>query len=235
MKKSPYECSGQEATLLLYNAWEYPCPMVQANIWSRVFLMEHRLRFVPGLQYEDSEFSPRAIYLARRVIPLHEPFYRYRIRDNSITTTASNKLETFLGHLAIRFKSLFRFHATECALPGFDARISRCLAGNWLRLLRNCWFHPINTAKINEQRRRDTLNVLFADGFDDFKKIAKADTACHRMLAHLVRLWVCPPSVARLVDFFFHYFGFPLAEFRSKALRNSLPSPWVPQKPRQQK
>ena len=63
--------------------------MLQLTICRRAFLDENGLRCVPGLRREDNEFSPRALYLAKRVVPLHEPFYIYRIRKNSIITAAS--------------------------------------------------------------------------------------------------------------------------------------------------
>lgn len=62
--------------------------MMQMTICRLGFLLESGLQPIDGLRCEDSEFSPRALYRARRVVPLHEPFYLYRIRPKSIMTAS---------------------------------------------------------------------------------------------------------------------------------------------------
>lgn len=59
------------------------------SAWCRIFkkeLLENKVYFMPGIKFEDEEFSPRAIIPANRVQYLNIPFYIYRRRDNSITT-----------------------------------------------------------------------------------------------------------------------------------------------------
>ena len=75
-ENAPAELTGVEATLYLERQWHGQfCPMLQLTVFRREFLMEHGLRCIRGLRHQDSEFSPRALYLAGRVVPLHEPFY----------------------------------------------------------------------------------------------------------------------------------------------------------------
>ena len=86
---APAEMNGVEATI--YLGRRFPggiYPMLQMSIHRREFLVEHDLKCIRGLRCQDSEFSPRALYLAKRVVPLHEPFYLYRIRPNSVQTKA---------------------------------------------------------------------------------------------------------------------------------------------------
>ena len=49
-------------------------------------LLKNKVYFMPGIKFEDEEFSPRAIIPANRIQYLNVPFYIYRRRDNSITT-----------------------------------------------------------------------------------------------------------------------------------------------------
>ena len=45
--------------------------MLQLTVFRRQFLVENELRCIHGLRRQDSEFSPQALYLAKRVVPLH--------------------------------------------------------------------------------------------------------------------------------------------------------------------
>ena len=49
-------------------------------------LLKNKVYFMPGIKFEDEEFSPRAIISSNRIQYLNVPFYIYRRRDNSITT-----------------------------------------------------------------------------------------------------------------------------------------------------
>ena len=95
--ESPSEMTGVEAVLELSRLWggEF-CRMLQITIFRRVFLLEHDLKCIYGLRKQDQEVSPRAIYRAKRVAPLHEPFYLYRIRPNSVSTTFFPKEDVYL-------------------------------------------------------------------------------------------------------------------------------------------
>jgi len=214
--KHPAELSGHDAVLLLYNYWRKPSPMLQMNLWRRDYLNEHNLRCVPGLVHQDSEFSPRALYLAQRIVPLHEPLYRYRRNTSSVTMRPhepgyENKL------WAVILKSLFAFHAVESAKPGFDKRIAQCWAKAWTRLLLVNWFYPASIRDAPRDVRMATLKSLFADGFGDFLKIASAATRVRKIAAWLVYVYVKHPSTAWLVECFFKRLYFPLAEAKNKS------------------
>ena len=91
---SPAELTGPEAVLFIARFDIYPCPMLQMTVFRREFLVEHDLKCIYGLRRQDSEFSPRALYRAKRVAPLHEPYYLYRISFGRYATDfpASNTI-----------------------------------------------------------------------------------------------------------------------------------------------
>ena len=66
-------------------------PCVPFSIWSAQFLKEHDLKFFEGIFHEDSEFSPRAYYWAKRVSFTNELVYFVRQNPNSITRTINPK------------------------------------------------------------------------------------------------------------------------------------------------
>ena len=215
---APDELSGHDAVLLLYKYWIKPSPMLQANVWRRNFLKEHHLQNIPGLVWQDSEFFPRALYLAKRIVPLHEPFYRYRRHDASVTMMAHDP--GFRNRQwAVIFKSLFAFHAAESKKPGFDRRIAECWARLWLDLLYDYWFGRRSLKMVPRQMRWDTLNMLFSNGFDDLKKLAANTTLARRSMVLAVELYLRCPMLSWPIEQFFVKVAFPLAAFKNRKKR----------------
>ena len=205
------EIDGVKATLMLERIWQktFPCPMLQLTVFRRRFLVEKDLKCIYGLRHQDSEFSPRALYLAKRVIPLHEPFYLYRIRENSVQTVAKAP-GAFHADLAIRLKSLMAFHAAVSQVPGFDRRVSKAWARRWTSTLFNMWFSAGSVKAIPETRRLETLGILFADGFGDFDALLKHAAFPKRIGGRWVRAYMRHPRCRELVAFFFRAIYFPL-------------------------
>ena len=56
------------------------------NVYRREFLCSNGLRFKYGILHEDEQFTPRALLKADSVVLTGVDFYRYIIRDGSITT-----------------------------------------------------------------------------------------------------------------------------------------------------
>lgn len=65
--------------------------VVVRNIYRRLFLIENNLRFHEGVYFEDVEFTPLAFSCANKVVYSGIPFYYYRKRGNSITTSRSSE------------------------------------------------------------------------------------------------------------------------------------------------
>lgn len=74
--------------LLKTSLWE---PCVPFTIYRRKFLKENNLKFVEGIFHEDSEFSPRAYYLAKKIAILKEIIYFVNIHPDSITRSINHK------------------------------------------------------------------------------------------------------------------------------------------------
>ena len=205
---SPAELTGVEATLLLEKLWRYPCPMLQLTVFRREFLLKENLRCIYGLRRQDSEFSPRALYRARRVVPIHEPFYLYRIRENSVSLSAKGA-GYFHKDWAIIIKSLLGFHAVVSREKAFDKRVARAWGRQWIPWVFFFWFEPRNVKSIPRQKRLETLECLFSDGFMDFDLLLASASIKKRFAGYLVHVFMKCFFARRTVELFFKvYFYF---------------------------
>ena len=209
------ELTGPEATVMIYSLRRNPCPMLQMTVFRRGHLVEHNLKCLYGRKRQDSEFSPRALYLAKRVIPLHEGFYLYLIRENSISTLAKTT-GYFLDSYADILRSLLAFHAKVSKAPGFDRRVAQFWANHWLNWLCYRWFGPRAIRLTPRQTRLETLSFAFQDGFGDLDAIMYATTATRRIACAFVKLFVRYPNMAWLADGFFRFVYNPLIEVRDR-------------------
>ena len=209
------ELTGPEATLYTLRRTADPCPMLQMTVFRRRFLVSENLKCIHGLRRQDSEFSPRALYLARRVVPLHEPFYVYRIQGGSVSASGA-KPGGFMEDFAIIIRSLLAFHAAQSEKPGFDRRISACWARQWINWIFFFWFAPQSVAGVPRDRRRTTLGILFQDGFGDFDLLLEHASVPRRIAGRWVRMFVSSPRMAWLPELLF------LAFYRAVALRDRL-------------
>lgn len=212
---APAELTGPEATILLERTKINPSPMLQFTIFRREFLMEHNLRCIYGLRNQDSEFSPRALFLAKRVVPLHEPYYLYRIRANSVQTKAKGR-GYFHKDFAIGLKSLFAFHAKVSKEPGFDPRVAQSWARAWGTTLFVKWFSSDFVRGIPRRERLETLKIIFADGFGDFDSLMAAGSRQRRFAGKWVKFFVRHPNFGWLSELFFRCAYFPLLKLKHR-------------------
>ena len=214
-ESSPKEMTGTEATLFIARKWNgLFCPMLQLTVFRREFLIEHNLKCIYGLRRQDSEFSPRALYLAKRVVPLHEPFYLYRIRNNSVSTAAKGA-GYFHKDWAIILRSLMAFHTAVSKEPGFDRRISGYWSSQWLQRIFYFWFEPEKIRTISRERRLETLNILFANGLDDLNILLKTAPRSKRIAAGWMVMFLRRPALRGLSEFLFKIY-FSLAAAKRK-------------------
>lgn len=207
------ELDGPAATRMVYRLHRDPCPMLQLTVFRREYLVEKRLTCLPGLKRQDSEFAPRALYLAKRVVPLHEPFYIYRIRANSVSML-NKDTSYYLKDYAGILKSLLAFHAEVSRVPGFDRRISEFWARHWLNWICYYWFSPRTIRGTPRAYRRDALTPVFKDGFGDFDGLCRAATRPRRVAAPFVKLFVRCRPLSWLADAFFLCVYTPLVGVR---------------------
>lgn len=210
---APPELTGTEATLAAESFRRHPAPMMQMSILRRGFILENSLSCIPGLRGQDREFSPRALFAARRVVPLHETFYLYRRRPGAVTVSTGNA--RLLADQAIIHKSLFAFHASVRRLPGFDPRLTLCWARCWTSWVFHAWFSPRNVALIPRTRRLETLRELFSGGFGDFDALLAGSPLPRRVAAAWMRAFVGHPLLRPWAEWFFRLY-FTLSRTRHR-------------------
>ena len=208
------ELSGPAATIKTERSGKDVCPMLQLTVFRRQFLTDNNLKCIYGLRRQDSEFSPRALYLAKRVVPLHEPFYIYRLQAASVSSSARGE-GYFHGDWATIIRSLLAFHAKVSAEPGFDRRIAEIWGRKWTGWIFYFWFDPENVRKIPRARRTETLTSLFAEGFDDFGILMKFLPRARRMAGWWVRAFVRHPVLRGAAELFFRLY-FQVAKTRRR-------------------
>jgi glycosyltransferase involved in cell wall biosynthesis len=205
------EMTGVEATLYLNRRFRGGiCPMLQLTVHRRGFLVEHDLKCIVGLRHQDAEFSPRALYLAKRVAPLHEPFYLYRIRPNSVQTKAKGAAY-FMKDWAIITKSLLAFYDRVSREDGFDTRVVPCWIRQWFseKRMNFLWFLPERVKEIPREKRVEWLKFIFEDGFEAYNRMMKYGSRPQRMAAFHVRMFVRCPALRWYAELFFRlYFRF---------------------------
>lgn len=215
----PAELNGVEATLYLEKHWRGSfCPMLQLTVFRREFLVKHQLKCIRGLRCQDSEFSPRALYLAKRVVPLHEPFYLYRIRTGSVQTMAKG-LDYFFRDWAIITGSLIDFYGRASKLPDFDPSVTPCWIRQWLSRMNSMWFSARALQLIPRQKRLETLRIVFANGFDFYRSMLKSGSRAQRMAGFWVRVFVRYPSMRWAAELFFRLY-FRIAHNQTEGTNN---------------
>ena len=212
------EMTGPEATLRSFQFVRDPCPMMQMTICRLGFLLESGLRPIDGLRCEDSEFSPRALYRARRVVPLHEPFYLYRIRPKSIMTASPDPARLMPDRARI-LRSNYAFFAEIFSEPGFDVRLGPPWAAKWLNWPYFFWFSPKAMRLVSRRMRRETLSLAFGGGFGDFDLLTSFSTTPRKVAAAFLKLFVRHPAAGWLADAFFRFAYNPLVVLRDRAKR----------------
>lgn len=93
---APTKANSISATLKSYigkdffkNYYKSLRSIIWRSVYKRSFLLENNLYFHEGVCFEDVEFTPIAFIKARHVYYSGIPFYYYRKRNNSITTSPS--------------------------------------------------------------------------------------------------------------------------------------------------
>lgn len=77
------------ANALLQRDFAFVCVVLRA--YKRSFLLDNKLWFKEGIYHEDNHFTPLACYHAQKVRVINDCLYDYRMRTDSISTTANLK------------------------------------------------------------------------------------------------------------------------------------------------
>ncbi|MBQ7179334.1 MAG: hypothetical protein IJS08_18095, partial [Victivallales bacterium] len=213
--EEPTEFTGQDLFLFLDTKCLMPSPYPWAMICRRSFLLANHLRFVPKLVFEDVPFFYRAIYKAKRIVPLHIVFYFYRHREGSIMTQTFNGLY-YLTNRALVYQALLAFYVEVSREPDYNRKLDACWAKSWCAGIFIYWFSEAFVKKVPRAQRLETLRLLFSDGFDNFNALLKSSGFRRRLAAWWIRLFVKHPSLARASELFFLRVYFPLANRQNK-------------------
>lgn len=103
-------CTGKE--VVRKGCFLAPAPF---TIIRRKFMIDCNLSFYPDIYHEDSEFKPKATYLAERCASLDKVVYKY-YRRTSGSITSQFKLKNGLD-LLIVMNNLLDFSSTQVELP----------------------------------------------------------------------------------------------------------------------
>ena len=209
------EFTGPEATLYIAGIRKHPHPMMQLTICRRAFLVENKLRCIHGLRGQDRQFSPRALYLAKRVCPLHEPFYVYLYNRTGSVVTSVNKKD-LLKDEAIIHQTLFEFHSLASSSPGFDKRLTACWGKSWISWIAYMWFSPLRIKHIPRARRVETLGILFKNGYADFGPLLGAVSTPLRLAGKAMYLYAGHPLLRIPIEMFFRLY-FLLSKVKSSS------------------
>ena len=102
-------------------AFMYNCTMgsVCDGFFSRKFIVDNNLSFLPGIIHQDSEFSIRSTALAKKIIFIENPLYVYRYNEDSCTRSVSfnKKLKSHISDAVIA-KNIFQFSIEDNYLSG---------------------------------------------------------------------------------------------------------------------
>lgn len=94
---------------------------VWRNLYRKNFLLENNLFFEKGLLFEDTLFTPKAFYLAKKVRYTEEYFYYYR--QNNLTSITKRKNKNKSQHLLYIIDELINFQNKLCISNKYINRI----------------------------------------------------------------------------------------------------------------
>ena len=211
--------TGRAATFLIGQNRVNPNPQIPLTIFRHEFLLQHNLRCIPGLRNEDVEFSPRALFLADTVVPLHEAYYWYRQRSHSVLALERDgviEVGAYHRDYAIGLKSLGVFFRQVSHEKDFDSRCGKAWARHWTLILFIRWFSRKYIAQIPRRKRLATLSLIFTDGFADYDALMQYANFTRRFAFRWVKVFVRCPMLRWLAERFFVWCYFPWTNAKSK-------------------
>lgn len=199
--------TGMEATVRIGRLHVLPYPAIWLTLHKLDFLRKFNLTFIPNILDEDEEWCPRVLFLARKVLVMDYPFYNYRRRNGSVSTSLKVR---DLHAMSLVMRSLFEFYAIHKSDVTSD--IAQVWQRSWLSLFFLIFFEPRNQRGITETVRRTELrNLLAGDGLDNFRNFMKLANLPKRLASPLILLgrWFTLPACM-----YFKFVYYPLLKLR---------------------
>ncbi len=162
--------SGQEAIRKARPALGWFGNFTWLNAYRVAFLRENNIRQTDSLLMEDVESTPRIWFAAKRFAYIDKPLYVYRLRQNSITNSAS--MFRMNSDTMRQIRSLLGF-VSRCDIP---ADILSIWCNQWVALAYVQMFYPGFANRFSGEDRRRALAILLeGEGLALFRKaVAKA-------------------------------------------------------------
>ena len=198
-----------------FAARSYAWPMASLSVCRSAFLREQGLTFATGLKFEDEEWTPRAVTLARHILILDLDIFVYRRRAGSMTTSTQEL--TRLRHYARVAHSQFTFFAGQDLPPATSAAVARYYLGEFGKIF--FWRNDeADATRPSPREMTDCLRlVLEAGGRRAIWKIARHTTPARRVGAFLLLFAGIHPLLDRLVQFYMRqYFERTLRRYRKQ-------------------
>lgn len=168
-------------------------PCAPFAIWKASFLKKYSLEFYRGIFHEDSEFTPRAYYLAEKVSRLNDLVYFVYQNPTSITRSVNSKksfdlVEVVCVHLSDFSKQVDR----EYKVVFYD------LIGLYLN-------NAMSAIKEIRREERQRLNLRIAERNYLWNDVRKSSVLKYRIEAYLIGLFKNHPlKVYELMQLFNH-------------------------------
>ncbi len=136
-------------------------PCVPFTIYNKSFLLKNKLKQQDHLFHEDSEFSPRAYYFAKKIYVLNQPLYLIRQNQNSITRSINFKK----NFDCVRIASILNTFVNTTIEDSYKTRYY-----NFISTILNSAL--LNVEKMNSHTLRELGNVMYKNKelFKNFKK-----------------------------------------------------------------
>lgn len=121
------------------------------TIYRRSFLIENKLFFTPAIYHEDSEFKPRATYLAQS-ITCHKPVVYNYLHRNGGSITSSFRLKNGIDIIYVN-DSLHSFYERHVTEKECIREFCRCIGLNMNTLL-------AGLGSLQEKERKRLINLM---------------------------------------------------------------------------
>ncbi len=170
------------------------------------FVRENGLTFVDGLRFEDTEWFPRVLYAARRVLVTDFVMQIYRHRPHSETTVSCTA--SALVHMARVFGSLFRFYATHAFSPALARAWARSQISHFLER----FFLTAPRVGIRGRDWTESMGVLWreAGGRSGFLRLMRFAGLPKRIAAPLIALCGIHPLLDLPAKLYFKWLYYPI-------------------------
>ena len=180
------------------------------------FVRANGLTFIDGLRFEDTEWFPRVLYAARRVLVTDFCAQVYRHHPHSETTAVCTA--SALVHMARVFGALFRFYAAHDFSPALSRAWSRSQVSHFL----GQFFLIAPRTGIRGRDWSKPMDVLWreAGGRRGFLRLMRFAGLPKRVAAPLVALCGIHPLIDLPAKLYFKHLYYPLVmrQVRSRSM-----------------